>query len=127
MAEQNQTKPKFRTSIGGQALIEGILMRGPEKQAIVVRSKEGLVEKVEELKLIRDRYPILGLPVLRGAVTFVDSMVRGVKALMYSTLELSFSASELSRVMSLRSGLTKSSAMGRPFERREYAFTKSEI
>ena len=84
MAEQNQTKPKFRTSIGGQALIEGILMRGPEKQAIVVRSKEGLVEKVEELKLIRDRYPILGLPVLRGAVTFVDSVVRGVKALMYS-------------------------------------------
>ena len=84
MAEQNKTKPKFRTSIGGQALIEGILMRGPEKQAIVVRSKEGLVEKVEELKLIRDRYPILGLPVLRGAVTFVDSMVRGVKALMYS-------------------------------------------
>ena len=63
MAEQNETKPKFRTSIGGQALIEGILMRGPEKQAIVVRSKEGLVEKVEELKLIRDRYPILGLPV----------------------------------------------------------------
>ena len=84
MAEQNQTKPKFRPSIGGQALIEGILMRGPEKQAIVVRSKEGLVEKVEELKLSRDRYPILGLPVLRGAVTFVDSMVRGVKALMYS-------------------------------------------
>ena len=68
MAEQNQTKPKFRTSIGGQALIEGILMRGPEKQAIVVRSKEGLVEKVEELKLIRDRYPILGLPVLPVAI-----------------------------------------------------------
>ena len=41
MAEQNQTKPKFRTSIGGQALIEGILMRGPEKQAIVVRSRRG--------------------------------------------------------------------------------------
>lgn len=81
---KNSRSCGFRTSIGGQALIEGILMRGPEKQAIVVRSKEGLVEKVEELKLIRDRYPILGLPVLRGAVTFVDSMVRGVKALMYS-------------------------------------------
>ena len=53
----------FRTSIGGQALIEGILMRGPEKQAIVVRDKDGqLVEKVEELKLIKDRYPILGVP-----------------------------------------------------------------
>ena len=74
----------FRTSIGGQALIEGILMRGPEKQAIVVRSPEGLVTKVEELKLIRDRCPILGLPVIRGAVTFLSSLVNGVKALMFS-------------------------------------------
>ena len=74
----------FRTSIGGQALIEGILMRGPEKQAIVVRSPEGLVTKVEELTLIKDKSPILGLPILRGAVTFLDSMIRGVKALMFS-------------------------------------------
>ena len=74
----------FRTSIGGQALIEGILMRGPKKQAIVVRSPDGLVTKVEELTLIRDKYPILGWPIIRGAVTFIDSMVRGVKALMYS-------------------------------------------
>ena len=74
----------FRTSIGGQALIEGILMRGPEKQAIVVRSPDGLVVKEEDLKLIRDRYPILGWPLIRGSVTFLDSMVRGVKALMYS-------------------------------------------
>lgn len=81
MEKKNGT---FRTSIGGQALIEGILMRGPKKQAIVVRSPEGLVTKVEELTLIRDKYPILGWPVIRGAVTFIDSMVRGVKALMYS-------------------------------------------
>ena len=74
----------FRTSIGGQALIEGILMRGPEKQAIVVRAPEGLVTKVEELKLVRDRYPILGLPIIRGVVTFLDSMVKGIKALMFS-------------------------------------------
>ena len=46
----------FRTSIGGQALIEGILMRGPKKQAIVVRSPEGLVTKVEELTLIRENW-----------------------------------------------------------------------
>ena len=84
MAKENVPAPKFRTSIGGQALIEGILMRGPGKQAIVVRSPEGLVEKVEELTLVRDKYPILGLPVIRGAVTFVDSMVKGVKALMFS-------------------------------------------
>ena len=75
----------FRTSIGGQALIEGILMRGPEKQAIVVRDKDGqLVEKVEEVKLIKDRYPILGIPLIRGTVNFLAAMVSGVKALMYS-------------------------------------------
>ena len=84
MAKETVPAPKFRTSIGGQALIEGILMRGPGKQAIVVRSPEGLVEKVEELTLVRDKYPILGLPVIRGAVTFVASMVKGVKALMFS-------------------------------------------
>ena len=84
MAEEQSCTPKFRTSIGGQALIEGILMRGPGKQAIVVRSPEGLVVKEEEITLTRDKYPILGLPIIRGAVTFIDSMVRGVKALMFS-------------------------------------------
>lgn len=81
---KREKKEIFRTSIGGQALIEGILMRGPEKQAIVVRAPEGLVTKVEELKLVRDRYPILGLPIIRGVVTFLDSMVKGIKALMFS-------------------------------------------
>ncbi len=74
----------FRTSIGGQALIEGILMRGPEKQAIVVRAPEGLVTKVEELHLIKERYPILGWPLIRGTVNFLSAMVNGVRALMFS-------------------------------------------
>lgn len=75
----------FRTSIGGQALIEGILMRGPEKQAIVVRKPDGdLVTKVDELHLIKERHPILGVPFIRGTVNFLDSMVKGVQALMYS-------------------------------------------
>ena len=77
-------KGGFRTSIGGQALIEGILMRGPEKDAIVVRSPEGLVTKVAERKFVKDKYPILGIPILRGAVTFISSMITGVKALMFS-------------------------------------------
>ena len=84
MANENKSCPAFRTSIGGQALIEGILMRGPGKQAIVVRSPDGLVEKVEELTLVREKYPVLGLPIIRGAVTFVDSLLKGVKALMFS-------------------------------------------
>lgn len=74
----------FRTSIGGQALMEGILMRGPKKQAIVCRTQDGLVEKVEELKFIKDKYPVLGLPFIRGLSTFLDSMIKGVQALMYS-------------------------------------------
>ena len=87
--ERNMEENKscaFRTSIGGQALIEGILMRGPEREAVVVRNQQGeLVEKTEELKLIKDRYPILGVPLIRGTVNFLSSMVHGVKALMYST------------------------------------------
>ena len=75
---------KFRTTIGGQALIEGIYMRGPQKQAVVVRTADGLTEKVEALRLIKDRHPILGWPLIRGVVNFGSSMVCGVKALMYS-------------------------------------------
>ena len=74
----------FRTSIGGQALIEGILMRGPKKQAIVCRTAEGLVEKVDELKLLKDKYLIFGWPFIRGCVTFIDSMIKGMQALTYS-------------------------------------------
>ena len=74
----------FRTSIGGQALIEGILMRGPKKQAIVCRTAEGLVEKVDELKLLKDKYPIFGWPFIRGCVAFIDSMIKGMQALTYS-------------------------------------------
>ena len=69
----NQEK---RTSIGGQALIEGIMMRGPYRQAIAVRDQDGkIVMKEEELKFIKDKYPILGWPLIRGVVNFGGSMV----------------------------------------------------
>ena len=77
----------FRTSIGGQALIEGILMRGPKKQAIVICSPEsegGFIVKEEELHPIKEKYPILGWPLIRGVVNFIDSMRCGVKALAFS-------------------------------------------
>ena len=79
----------FRTSIGGQALMEGILMRGVDRQAIVCRKADGsLVTKVDELELIKDKHPWLGLPLIRGVVNFLDSMVRGVKALTWSAEQL---------------------------------------
>ncbi len=81
MTIQNQSQEKFKTLIGGQALIEGILMQGPDKRAVVVRGPEGLVSKVEPIK---KRTGILTWPLIRGVVNFGSSMVNGVKALMYS-------------------------------------------
>ena len=78
---QPVSQEKFKTLIGGQALIEGIMMQGPDKRAIVVRGPEGLVTKVEPLK---KRTGILKWPLIRGVVSFGSSMVSGVKALMYS-------------------------------------------
>ena len=60
-------------------------MRGPFKQAIAVRNQEGeIVLTTEDLKFIKDKYPILGWPLIRGVVTFGGAMVSGVKALLYS-------------------------------------------
>ena len=74
---------KFKTTIGGQALIEGIMMRGPEKDAVVVRGKDGLAVEVHPRK-IRKPGSVGTWPLIRGAVTFLDSQVVGVKALMRS-------------------------------------------
>ena len=75
----------FKTMIGGQALIEGIMMLGPDKKSIVVRKPDGELEvKTEPRRVLKDRYPIVGLPLIRGVVNFGSSMYNGVKALMYS-------------------------------------------
>ena len=88
MAEEKQQSSRgstFKTMIGGQALIEGIMMMGPEKKAVVVRKPDGtLEEQVSDRVLIKDKYPILGLPLLRGVFNFGSSMANGVKALMFS-------------------------------------------
>ena len=74
----------FRTSIGGQALIEGIMMRGPEKYSIVVRTKDGLVEKTEEVKPLKEKHPVFGFVFIRGVVNFVSSMKLGMRSIMFS-------------------------------------------
>ena len=74
---------KFKTMIGGQALIEGIMMRGPKKDAIVIRGKEGLTVEVNDRKLPKDG-SFKKWPFLRGMFTFFDAQVTGVKALMRS-------------------------------------------
>ncbi len=74
---------KFKTMIGGQALIEGIMMRGPEKDAIVLRNGEELKIEVKP-RTVRPKKSVLKLPLIRGVVNFFDAQVAGVKALMQS-------------------------------------------
>ena len=82
---KKETQEKFKTMIGGQALIEGIMMLGPEKKAVVVRRPDGgLEEQVENRILIKDRHPIFGVPFIRGIFNFGSSLANGVRALMFS-------------------------------------------
>ena len=74
---------KFKTMIGGQALIEGIMMRGPKKDAIVIRTAEGLTLELSDRKLNPEK-SFKNWPFFRGIVNFFDAQVTGVKALMRS-------------------------------------------
>ncbi len=78
------SKSKY-TSIGGQALIEGIMMKGPEKTAMAVRRPDkGIEIKYFNSVPLSKKYKFFGLPIIRGVVNFVQSMVDGYKALMQS-------------------------------------------
>lgn len=78
-----QNQEKFKTMIGGQALIEGIMMRGPKLDAIVVRNKEGIQVDVKPRK-IRSKKSVFNWPIIRGAANFLDAQICGVRALMQS-------------------------------------------
>ena len=85
MAPQEQKEqPKIGT-VGGEALMEGIMMRGPEGAAMSLRLPNGRIEtKLKEIKLPADRCKILGWPLIRGPVNLVSSMVFGYKCMMES-------------------------------------------
>ena len=73
------------TSIGGQALIEGIMMKSPEKTAIGVRLPSGEIDiSYLEQNSLKEKYKILSLPVIRGIVGYIEAMLQGYKALMFS-------------------------------------------
>ena len=78
-------KKMHKTSVGGQALIEGVMMQGPRGIATAVRKTDGdIVVKNHEFKHLRDKHKFWGLPVIRGMVNFVESMILGYRMLMYS-------------------------------------------
>ena len=68
--------------------MEGIMMRGPRKQAIVVRTEDGFVTKTEDLKLLKDKYPIVGFVFIRGVVNFLASMAVGMRAMMFAAEQI---------------------------------------
>ena len=71
--------------IGGQAVIEGVMMKNMDRYAVSVRKPDGKIEtKVEECVSFAEKHPLFQLPVFRGMVNFLESMVIGMKTLNYS-------------------------------------------
>ena len=84
MAENKEINPRLGKA-GGQALMEGIMMNGPQGAAMSVRKTDGTIVTVpKEFKHARDKVKFLGLPIVRGIVNFIESMVLGYKCLMES-------------------------------------------
>jgi uncharacterized protein YqhQ len=77
-----------KINIGGQAVLEGVMMRAPRALAIAVRRPNGeIVVKREQMPPLSDRYPIVKVPIIRGAVALFTSLVTGIKALNFSANE----------------------------------------
>lgn len=71
--------------VGGQAVIEGVMMRAPHSYAVAVRRPDGeIVSKAERLPVLSEKYPALKLPVLRGSAVLIHSMILGIKSLNFS-------------------------------------------
>lgn len=78
-------KQSFKTTIGGQALIEGVMMKGPSKTAYAVRKPGGdIAMRIEKNNSILERVPFLNIPILRGAIKLIEAMLVGVDAIIYS-------------------------------------------
>lgn len=76
---------KVKTPIGGQAVIEGVMMRGPKLVSTAVREQSGEISlKTEQVSTITERYPILKKPMLRGVIALGESLILGLKSLSYS-------------------------------------------
>src|SRR5829696_6222053 len=91
--------PERDLIVGGQAVIEGVMMRTPNAYAIAVRKADGtIVNTAARLPKWSDKYPILKLPVLRGGAVLVQSMGLGIKALNYSANEAFAEAEQVEEV-----------------------------
>jgi len=81
--EGEKLKP-VKPNIGGQALIEGVMMRGPKYTAMAVRKDGEIIVKKEENYSLADKYTFLKLPFFRGVLSLVEMLIIGIRALSYS-------------------------------------------
>lgn len=82
---KTKDKPQHKTSVGGQALIEGVMMQGPKGAAVSVRTPDGTIDtEMVEIKHAKDKFKPLGWPLVRGVVAYIESMIFGYKCLMMS-------------------------------------------
>ena len=73
------------SGIGGQAVIEGIMMRNKDKYSIAVRKPDNDIEvTVRDCKVLTEKYKWMGYPIIRGVVSFIDSLVTGISTINYS-------------------------------------------
>ena len=85
MKKNDNISCPHKTSIGGQAVIEGVMMRGPKKIATAVRKSSGeIVMDIKPVNSFVARHKLHKIPLLRGVLSFVESMVTGIKCLMFS-------------------------------------------
>ncbi len=92
--------------VGGQAVIEGVMMRTPNAYAVAVRKADGTITNISaRLPKWSDKYPILKLPVLRGGAVLIQSMGLGIKALNYSASE-AFTEAEEAEAKEVKVALT---------------------
>ena len=76
---------KKKISVGGQALMEGVMMQGPKGTAVALRLPDGSIEtQLKKVTLLRDKYKFFRIPFIRGPVNFVEQMIFGYKCLMES-------------------------------------------
>ncbi|MDO4174015.1 MAG: DUF1385 domain-containing protein [Eubacteriales bacterium] len=74
-----------KTTIGGQSILEGIMMKGPRKRCTVIRKPDGTMAIHDEVSTpLKEKYPIAGIPVIRGFVVMVQSLIEGFQAIEYS-------------------------------------------
>jgi uncharacterized protein YqhQ len=100
------------STYGGQAVIEGVMMRGKKNMAVAVRrTPEEIVLKLQDVHSVMERFRILKLPLIRGFIALIESLIMGVKTLAYSANQVVEGEGEGETITPLEMGLSVTIAL----------------